>query len=378
MPDTGAAGVSTAGKSQVKALQKTMPSLKLDTTTAGGHRIAFGDNPQLPTLGTVGVKTPFGTISFAVVQANTPFLLCLNDMDKLRVFFDNTRDVLVHTNKLGKRETYPVVRKWGHPFFLLDMETTAASCHLTETELRQLHRRFGHPAADRLYKVLSRAGCDDIDEQAMQRINKFCHQCQMHSKAPGRFRFNLRDDADFNYRLIVDVMYITGKPVLHAVDEATAFQAAQFLANMTAKTTWDTLRAMWMDTYLGPPDFIVTDAGTNLKAAEFVENARLMAIEVEEIPVEAHHSIGKVERYHGPVKRAYEIIASEMRGVSAEHILQMAVKAVNDTAGPNGLVPTLLVFGAYPRMVEPPRWQHVPVRSKRQWQRYESSRHSGR
>ena len=30
----------------------------------------------------------------------------------------------------------------------------------------------------------------------------------------------------------------------------------------------------------------------------------------------------------------------------------MAVKAVNDTAGPDGLVPTLLVFGAYPRMSE--------------------------
>ena len=28
----------------------------------------------------------------------------------------------------------------------------------------------------------------------------------------------------------------------------------------------------------------------------------------------------------------------------------MAVKAVNDIAGPNGLVPTLLVFRAYPRM----------------------------
>jgi len=34
----------------------------------------------------------------------------------------------------------------------------------------------------------------------------------------------------------------------------------------------------------------------------------------------------------------------------------MAVKAVNDTAGPDGLVPTLLVFGAYPRMtkLDPP------------------------
>jgi hypothetical protein len=30
----------------------------------------------------------------------------------------------------------------------------------------------------------------------------------------------------------------------------------------------------------------------------------------------------------------------------------MAFKALNDTAGPDGLVPTLLVFGAYPRIVE--------------------------
>jgi hypothetical protein len=28
----------------------------------------------------------------------------------------------------------------------------------------------------------------------------------------------------------------------------------------------------------------------------------------------------------------------------------MAVKAINDTASPNGLVPTLLVYGAYPRI----------------------------
>jgi len=34
----------------------------------------------------------------------------------------------------------------------------------------------------------------------------------------------------------------------------------------------------------------------------------------------------------------------------------MAVKAVNNTAGPNGLVPTLLVYGAYLRMsnLDPP------------------------
>ena len=30
----------------------------------------------------------------------------------------------------------------------------------------------------------------------------------------------------------------------------------------------------------------------------------------------------------------------------------MAVKAVNDTAGPNGIMPTLLIFSAYPRITK--------------------------
>jgi len=30
----------------------------------------------------------------------------------------------------------------------------------------------------------------------------------------------------------------------------------------------------------------------------------------------------------------------------------MAFKAINDSAGPNGLIPTLLVYGAFPRMSE--------------------------
>jgi hypothetical protein len=33
-------------------------------------------------------------------------------------------------------------------------------------------------------------------------------------------------------------------------------------------------------------------------------------------------------------------------------MLQMAVKAINDSAKPDGIVPILLVFGAYPRLTE--------------------------
>jgi hypothetical protein len=174
----------------------------------------------------------------------------------------------------------------------------------------------------------------------------------MHGNAPGRFKFTLRDDLEFNYQVLVDVMFIDGKPILHVIDAATSFQAARFLRNMTTKETWDTLRMAWIDTYLGPPDTLVFDAGTNFTSAEFKANAHIMAIEVEEVPVESHNSIGKLERYHAPLRRAFHVIAEDLRGqgMNNDHILQMAVKAVNDTAGPDGLVPTLLVFGAYPRL----------------------------
>ena len=68
--------------------------------------------------------------------------------------------------------------------------------------------------------------------------------------------------------------------------------------------------------------------------------------------VEAYNSICKVERYYTPLRRVYKIIRTELKeeGIDDEVCLQMAVKAINDTAGPNSLVPTLLIFKAYPRI----------------------------
>lgn len=75
-----------------------------------------------------------------------------------------------------------------------------------------------------------------------------------------------------------------------------------------------------------------------------------MAISVKNIPVEVHWSIGVVERYHAILGRAYQILDEELQGVgvSKEFMLEMAFKPVNDTVEPDGLIPTLLVFGTYP------------------------------
>jgi hypothetical protein len=98
----------------------------------------------------------------------------------------------------------------------------------------------------------------------LNRINKFCSRCQKFDGAPSRFKFTLRDnDIDFNHSIFVDIMYLDGSPVLHVVDEATRFQAARWLPSMAAQHVWESLRTCWIDVYLGPPDLINHDAGTN-------------------------------------------------------------------------------------------------------------------
>ncbi len=46
----------------------------------------------------------------------------------------------------------------------------------------------------------------------------------------------LKDDHEFNYSVIIDVIYLDGKPVLQVVDSATVFKAARFLKDMSART----------------------------------------------------------------------------------------------------------------------------------------------
>lgn len=347
--DTEASERSTAGEHQLIALQR-IQHIEFDKTRAGEARIQFGIG-QAVSIGTAEVTTPIGTVIFHVVQANTPFLLCLRDMDLLRATFNNLRNVMVQGSNM-----MPIVRAGGHPWMLLDpikaltfAEGLYVTCHLTRAEMEQVHRRFGHPSPRRLYRMLQRAG-HTIPLNAIEQITKFCKNCQLHKGPPQRFNFTLKDDTEFNHTIYLDVLKLDDRQVLQVVDEATKFQSARFLKSMSAQHAWDAVRACWMDYYLGPPVFAVHDPGTNFHSKEFCENVRAVGTENITMPVEAHNSVGIVERYHIPLRRVYNILLIELPDITREERLQMAIKSVNDTAGPDGLVPTLLVFGAYPRI----------------------------
>jgi hypothetical protein len=220
--DTGASIRSTAGYNQLQALLRSEPGLEIDTSTQ--VEVVFGIGTTT-TIGTVTLHTLIGDVQFHIVHAVTPFLLSLADMDRLGVYYNNTRDVLVINSK-----EIPAVRRFGHAFLIYgpSLQTYVLDslemnpCYLTETELRRLYRRFGHPLVERLHKILDRAG-HDVDRKTLNHLTKYCNSCQKFGRSLGRFRFTLRDDLEFNYCIIVDIIYISGSPVLYVVDESIRF-----------------------------------------------------------------------------------------------------------------------------------------------------------
>jgi hypothetical protein len=108
-------------------------------------------------------------ITFHVLEALTLFLMCFRDMDRLKVYFNNTINEIASADG---RLRAPIIRKWGHSWFFVSKLESAA--FLTNGELKRLYYRFGHPATDNLCTLLERAGHKNHRE-ALIVIEKFCH-----------------------------------------------------------------------------------------------------------------------------------------------------------------------------------------------------------
>jgi len=69
-------------------------NMDINTTQTGAVNVQFSIS-STALIGLVTVKTPIGLVDFYVVKANTPFLLCFVDIDRLQVYYNNTMDILI-------------------------------------------------------------------------------------------------------------------------------------------------------------------------------------------------------------------------------------------------------------------------------------------
>ena len=112
MVDTRASKRSTGGYGQFLTLQKQDSAVQLNIATQGIVNVQFGIG-STSLISSARVSIPIGTVEFHIVKVNTPFLLCLADIDNLQVYFNNLKNLLIIL-----RDAILVVRRYGHPFLL--------------------------------------------------------------------------------------------------------------------------------------------------------------------------------------------------------------------------------------------------------------------
>jgi hypothetical protein len=209
------------------------------------------------------------------------------------------------------------------------------SCFFIEIELRCLYRRFDHFSTRRLQAILDRSD-HEINFSTIEHFIKFCHHCQIHEKFSNEFNFTLKDDLEFNFNVIVNILYLevkfnVNKSILHVMNETIRFQIDKWLKNITVRHEWNQLRVCWIDTYFESLDFITLNANKQFIAREFKQYAVNMNIKINIVLVETHHLIEMIKRYHEFLRRVYAIIVAKIFEIDSNSILQMIFKTLNDS-----------------------------------------------
>ena len=71
-------------------------------------------------------------------------------------------------------------------------------------------------------------------------------------------------------------------------------------------------------------------------------------IKVKQSGLQSHNSLGVGERYQKPLRDTYRKLKLDHPNMQQRLLLALSVKAMDDMLGPEGFVPSSLVFGEFP------------------------------
>jgi hypothetical protein len=331
--DTGANKSSLMSVKQYRAYCR---SFKIPASIRGPMKIFKGIGGTRRSMGSARIAIPFpklgmcADIEFQIIDDDVPTLLSLRDLRNTGVELSIQNNSL---RLLGREQ--PLTAE--NDFLCHKWEQEDATALFANEELKRLHRSFGHPTTGALHRLLKRARPEEVSESVVRelgQIAKECTLCAERQQKPRRFKLTVgNDDTCFNSIVAVDVMYIGQQPVLHVVDEATHFAAAMFMKNVSTKETWRLITRCWSNVYMGPPDYLRVDQGTNFVSNEFMSLAETAGVEVLKAPIECPSAMSHVERYHGPLRAAYEKLAISLPNEAKEDVLQMAALCTDRFVG---------------------------------------------
>ena len=135
--------------------------------------------------------------------------------------------------------------------------------------------------------------------------------------------------------------------MLHIVEEASRFSAARCLPKTSFESVWEAIIMCCSCAYTDMPHYRMVDEGSQSRKI-FAELISLHEIELEKTCVQSHNSLVIGNRYHNPLHDTYRKLKLDHPSLQRQVLLTLAIKAMNDTLGPKGFVPSALVLGEFP------------------------------
>ena len=251
-----------------------------------------------------------------------------------------------------------------------DSETpTRKIREFTAKELERIHKNFAHASARKLYDLLCRSSTQTPPNtlQQLEAIVKSYQTCAEFAPRSLSFRVREADSTLFNHKLTMDLVWLPARnpphhratrPALHIVDVGTRFNSATFINAEDSTSVWNAFLCAWSCLYIGMPSSLLVDQGSVFVSDEWRHACQLNQIELVPTGTGSHNSLHVGESYHAYLRRLYRKIQKDFPRIPDRVALAIATKAINDTTGPKGLCPTLLVFGILPQLLSPSKRDH--------------------
>ena len=104
---------------------------------------------------------------------------------------------------------------------------------------------------------------------------------------------------------------------------------------------------------MGAPKRLIVDIGSNFSGKKWAMMSNLFGMSIVIVPVDSHHSIGRVERQVQTVNCAYQAIEDSVgKQVSVEEKLTMAVLAHNITPLSSSSISPMYALNGRPSILE--------------------------
>lgn len=221
-------------------------------------------------LGTITIDMPVSDpyyieVSAEITDVEVPFLLGLYMLTDLRTVLDFETD-----RPSGRVDGWsvPLIRKMGHLYAEWPVRVLFSS-----SQLRRLHRNFKHSSPERPYAFMKRAESHGKHLKLLKErelIRRSCDVCQREADAPWQFRVSLSNEDDaFNANVCLDIMKLSSRSVLHAVNNSTRYGTARCLPSESTSDVRSTFDLMWTQAYFGLPDTVGCDQGSVFTSAEW-------------------------------------------------------------------------------------------------------------